>query len=177
MKNETAFLVIDVQEGMFAENYPVYRGAELLGKLRSLIAQAREAQVPVIYVQHSGGEGDIIHPIAPGWPIHAKIAPLEGETVVHKFHPDSFQDTVLQTELERLGVRRLVVAGIQTEFCVDTTCRRAYSLGYQVRLVQDAHSTWNNRGLTAEQIIAHHNETLASGFVELVAADEVDFTP
>ena len=73
------------------------------------------------------------------------------------------------------GIHKLIIAGIQTEFCVDTTTRRAYSLGYQVTLVQDAHSTWDTENITAAQIIAHHNLTLGGWFAKLCPAAEVAF--
>jgi hypothetical protein len=95
--------------------------------------------------------------------------------VIQKHHPDAFQDTNLQPELESRGIERLVIAGIQTEYCVDTTCRRAYSLGYDVTLVKDAHSTWDTDCLTAPQIIAHHNNVLGGWFVELKEASEIEF--
>jgi nicotinamidase-related amidase len=87
--------------------------------------------------------------------------------VVQKHHPDAFQDTNLRRELESKSIERLIITGIQTEYCVDTTCRRAYSLGYDVTLVKDAHSTWSTDHLTAPQIIAHHNAVLGGWFAEL----------
>ena len=95
--------------------------------------------------------------------------------MVQKRHPDAFQDTNLQRELESRGIERLIVTGIQTEYCVDTTCRRAYSLGYGVTLVEDAHSTWDTDLLTAPQIIAHHNDVLGGWFAELKEAREIEF--
>jgi nicotinamidase-related amidase len=129
----------------------------------------------VIYVQHSGGDGAPDEPGTPGWAIHPAIAPAGGDTVVHKRDPDAFQGTNLQAVLESGEIGKLVVVGIQTEYCVDTTCRRAYSLGYEVTLVADGHSTWDGDALTAEQIIAHHNDVLGGWFVTLKAADKVEF--
>ena len=175
MENDAALLVIDVQMGMFADNDPVYRGDQLLVTIGDLIASARAAGTPVIYVQHSGGTNHPLNPDAPGWPIHSEIAPVEGELIVHKYHPDSFQETDLQRELEARGIKRLIVAGIQTEYCVDTTCRRAFSLGYDVTLVHDAHSTWNTEYLHASQIVGHHNQVLGNWFVTLKEARAIEF--
>ena len=63
------------------------------------------------------------------------------------------------------SIKKLIIAGIQTELCVDTTCRQACSLEYDVTLVKDAHSTWDRELLTAPQIIAHHNALLSDWFV------------
>lgn len=178
---DTALVIIDVQVGMFESPMmpPVYGGNLLLEKLGGLIDKARAAQVPVIYVQHNGsGE----HPLQPGtalWEIHPAIKPSPADLVVQKLHPDSFQETSLQAELQARDIKNLVIAGIQTEYCVDTTCRRAYSLGYGVTLVKDGHSTWDNtwdpEGLTAAQIISHHNQTLGGWFVKPELAGEINF--
>jgi nicotinamidase-related amidase len=175
MSSDTALLVIDVQNGMFVEDDPVHQGAELLETIGDLLAKARAAQAPVIYIQHNGGPGHPLEPGGAGWPIHPAIAPAAGEPVVGKSTPDSFHETTLQRELEERGIVKLVVAGIQTELCVDTTCRRAASLGYQTTLVCDAHSTWDSRTLSAAQIIAHHNDALNGWFVTPKPASEIGF--
>jgi len=175
MSSDTALLVIDVQNGMFVEDDPVHQGAELLDRIGDLLAKARAAQAPVIYIQHNGGPGHPLEPGGAGWPIHPAIAPAAGEPVVGKATPDSFHETRLQDELEARGIVKLVVAGIQTELCVDTTCRRAAGLGYQTTLVCDAHSTWDSRTLSAAQIIAHHNDALNGWFVTPKPASEIGF--
>ncbi len=175
MANDTALLIIDVQMAMFNPQEPVYQHEALIEKLRDLIGRARAADIPVIYVQHQGQGEDPLQPGRPEWEIHSAIAPQEGEPVIHKMHPDSFQETELQKVLEARGIKNLVMAGLQTEYCMDTSCRRAYSLGYKVTLVKDCHSTWDNGIITAEQIIAHHNQTLGGWFARLKTAAEVTF--
>lgn len=175
MQSGIALLVIDMQVCNFDVSAPVHKGRELLATIGRLIARARAARVPVVYVQHCGPQGAIDQPGTPGWEIHPTIAPVGSDVVVQKHHPDAFQDTTLQRELESRGVERLVITGIQTEYCVDTTCRRAYSLGYTVMLVSDGHSTWDTEHLTAPQIIAHHNSVLGGWFVELGEGVEIEF--
>ena len=106
----------------------------------------------------------------------SKRIPWCADVVVQKRHPDSFQGTTLRQELASRTIERLVITGIQTEYCVDTTCRRAYSLGYDVTLVKDAHSTWDSDHLTASQVIAHHNDVLGGWFAALKEASEVEFS-
>jgi nicotinamidase-related amidase len=175
MRRKTALLIVDVQVGNFEASAPVYRGDDLLSKIGHLIERARAADVPVVHVQHCGPEGAIDEPGAPGWEIHTAIAPQAGDAIVQKRHPDAFQATELQAELASRGIGRLIVAGIQTEYCIDTTCRRAYSLGYKVVLVQDAHSTWDTDLLTAPQIIAHHNCVLGGWFADVKETSDVKF--
>jgi nicotinamidase-related amidase len=175
MENRTALLIIDMQLGNIEESPPVYGAGDLLSKIGALVAKARAVGASIIYVQHCGPEGAIDQPGTPGWEIHPAVAPIEGDAVVQKHHPDAFQDTSLQRELESRGIERLIITGIQTEYCIDTTCRRAYSLNYSVVLVMDAHSTWGTDQLAAPQIIAHHNEVLGGWFVKLKEASEIEF--
>jgi nicotinamidase-related amidase len=175
MPNSTALLIVDVQLGMFESPLipPVSRSDELLATLTKLIDRAREAGVLVVYMQHCGPKG---HPVEQGTPpgeIHPAICPREGDAVVRKHFCDSFHETKLQELLQSRSITKLVVAGIQSEFCVDTACRRAFSQGYHVTLVEDGHSTWDTKVLKADQIVAHHNLTLAGSFVKLAKVDSL----
>ena len=177
MGDKTALVVIDTQVGMFETPGvpPVPDGERLLERIEGLIQQAREAGVAVIHVRHADGPGHPLESGTEGWEIHPRVAPTGGEPVVDKETPDSFLRTTLQDELESRGIGRLVLAGMQTEYCVDTTCRRAFALGYDVTLAADAHGTWDEGGLSAAQIVAHHNEVMGNGFAEVVSSGEITF--
>ncbi|WP_152391881.1 cysteine hydrolase family protein [Paenibacillus guangzhouensis] len=168
-----ALIIIDVQQAMFDPAAPVYQGDALLEKLQGLIVQARSNHIPIVYVQHEEEEGPLVRD-TPSWVIHPAIAPEAGDVVVHKSTPDSFYQTTLQHELRKRNIHETILVGIQTELCVDTTCRAARSLGFQVTLVQDAHSTFDSADLKAEQIIQHHNQVLQS-FASLKNANEITF--
>ena len=168
MARDLALVVIDTQLGMFWPGAPsVPDGERLLQNIESLIREAREAGATVIHVQHAGGPGHPLERGTDGWRIHPRVAPAEGEPVIEKETPDSFLGTTLQKELESRGIGRLILAGMQTEYCVDTTCRRAFSLGYDVTLAADAHGTRGDGDLSAAQIVAHHNSVMG-GFAEVV---------
>lgn len=177
MANKTALVVIDTQRGMFLTPGlpPVPDGERLLGNVEKLLRRARGAGASVIHVQHAGGPGHPLEKGTDGWRIHLRVVPLAGEPVVEKETPDSFLRTALFEELEARGVGRVVVAGMQTECCVDTTCRRASGLGYGVTLAADAHGTWDGGGLTATQIISHHNVVMGDNFADVVPTAEISF--
>src|SRR5205823_2908742 len=101
--------------------------------------------------------------------------PQEGDRVVHKRTPDAFYATTLQQELQALGVKKLILTGIQTDVCVDTTYRRACSLDYEITLVEDAHSTWDREPFTASHIVAHHNALLGEWFATVKAERDIVF--
>ena len=154
-----ALLVIDVQNGMFLESGPVYQAEALLENLQNLIENARRNHVPIFYIQHNEEKGTLTNGSS-HWEIHPSIKPQEEDFTIQKNTPDSFYQTELHTLLQEEEITHLVLAGIQTEICVDTTCRAAYSLGYELTLAEDAHSTWDSKELSARQIINHHNQVL-----------------
>lgn len=177
MSTATALVVIDAQIGVIGE---AYHTAEVLANINLLLARARASETPVLYVQHNGSAGGDLAPGAPKWPIHPAIAPHKGEPVVQKESPDSFHDTQLQAELAARGITRLIIAGGQTQYCVDTTVRRALTQGYDVLLASNAHTTEDSETLPADQIIAFYNETL-DGFwagehtVQVLPAGDISF--
>ncbi|WP_433750352.1 cysteine hydrolase family protein [Falsibacillus pallidus] len=171
---KTALIIIDVQNAMFQERDPVFNGHNLLDQLRNLLNKARSSGCHVFYVQHNGKEG---HPLATGskgWEIHPAVSPRKQDIIIQKDTPDSFHNTNLEVELKKKNVEHLFLAGIQSEVCVDTTCRRAFSLKYDVTLVSDAHSTWPGSGLSAQQIIDHHNQTLR-WFARVAPLSQIEF--
>ncbi len=163
----TALLIIDVQNAILAgkgtpERQPVLDRAldETVARLKMLKDRARAAGIPVILVQHDGPAGHRLAVGTPGWEIRREIAPEAGDVVVHKQASDSFFETDLKERLDERGIDALVIGGCMTQFCVDTTTRRAVSLGYDVTLVADGHMTGDAGALTYDEIVAHHNATL-----------------
>lgn len=174
MTQNTALLVIDVQMDMFREANPVAMGPQLLETLKSLIARARQAGAPVIYVQHSGRPG-FLEEGTSGWNIHPAVAPELGDIVIHKKSPCSFRGTNLGAELDSRGITNVVITGIQSEMCVDTTTRSAFNFGYKAVLVEDGHSTFNTPDLSAGAISRHHNRVLGRQFARVMKSYEVTF--
>jgi nicotinamidase-related amidase len=158
----TALLVIDVQEAMFGpgQQPPVFRADETVANIATLLAKARSAGARVIYIQHHDQIDPALQPGQSGFAIRAAIAPEPGETVLVKRICDTFTGTNLVQVLREAGIERLVTCGIQSDFCVDAATRGAMNRGFSVILASDAHTTWDNGVLSAEQIIAHVNATL-----------------
>jgi nicotinamidase-related amidase len=179
LQTRTALLVIDVQIGL-VELMPSELRRIVLPRITALPAQARASGTPVVHSQHDGTKGHPLETHTKGWDIHPSVKPADGEKIIREHESDSFFGPTLQQELEKGGVTRLVVAGAMTEYCVDTTCRRATSLGYDVTLASDAHLTRDNKVLPASKIIAHHNFAL-DGFgagdhaVRIKATEEIVF--
>jgi nicotinamidase-related amidase len=160
-----ALVVIDVQNGLiegFEEDW-----SDVLHVINGLVSRARHDGVPVVLVQHCGStQAHPLHRTQPGWALHPAVDLQPGDLRVEKRWSDAFRDTNLDAVLREASVTRVVLVGAQTEYCVDTTARRAVSLGYDVDLVADGHTTSENGLLSRDQIIEHHNQTLANLAVE-----------
>jgi nicotinamidase-related amidase len=157
----TALLIIDVQHALCRGEEAAFDIDRVVERINAVSAAARVAGAPVVLIQHEEDEGPFRFG-GEGWQLFGGLETQPGDIPLRKRATDSFHETGLQALLQQRGVTRLVVCGLQSDFCVDSTIRRALALGYDVTLVADAHSTLDNAVLTAAQISAHHTATLAN---------------
>jgi nicotinamidase-related amidase len=174
---KTALLVIDVQRALCKGKYEVFEAREVIQRINLVSKKAREAGALVVIVQHES-QGEVLAYQSAGWQLAEGLHTEATDTFLRKTAADSFHKTELESFLRARSVTQLIVCGMQSDFCVDTTTRRALALNFPVTLVSDGHSTLDNEHLAAAQIIAHHNATLAniSSFgpiVTLASAEEV----
>lgn len=166
-----ALLVVDMQSGLFDAPELPFERERILANINALIEAARAIGAPVFAARHTGPAGS---PLAPDGPMTQLVAGLDVDPardhVFTKTRPDCFAGTHLAQALERLGVNSLVVAGMKTQYCVDTTCRSAAGRGFSVVLAADAHTCTDTPALGASQIIAHHNATLQGAFAQVLPA-------
>lgn len=175
MVEKKALLIIDVQNGLFTvEDLPIYQEDVLIKNIQHLVKKARKAKVPIFYIQHNDSKGKRLESGIENWKIHPEIAPGNEDIIIQKYHSDSFMNTSLKEELNKHGITHLVITGLATPMCIDTTVRSAFSRGYGVTLIQDAHSTIDSEVLQASQIISHHNDIL-QWFSDLKKTEEFKF--
>ena len=146
----------------------------MIARITELVARARAARVPIVFVRNNGGIGDPDEPWTPGWEIHPALRPDSRDMVIDKSTGDAFAATPLDAALKTLDVTRLVVTGLQSEYCIRDTALGALSRNYAVTLVADGHSTYAAEGRTASEIRAAVNAELRDR-VGLLRAEEVEF--
>ena len=172
----SALLIIDMQEGLFNGPERPYDRERVLANINRLIEMARGAGAPIFAARHTGPKGSAIEP---GSALTQLISGLDiDRTVDHVFdktRPSCFIGTGLAERLGQAAIGELVIAGMKTEYCVDTTCRAAADSGFRVILVADAHTTVDTPTLSARMIIDHHHRTLSGPFVTLLDTDNCVF--
>lgn len=171
----TALLVIDIQNGAFdgVRCPPMDAPQRLLDAAGQLLAAARAAGRPVVFVQHGEGAGEPFEAGTEHAALHPALAVRPGEHVEGKRACSAFEATGLDAHLRRLGVDTLVVCGLQSEHCVSHTTRAALQHGYRVHLAQDGHGTWTWGGRPAAQIVAEVNAQLAAAGATLAPTAEL----
>ena len=156
---KTAVLVIDMQRGLCDDPPRPHEAADVVQRINALTGRARAAGVPVAFIQH---ENDVdLEFDSERWQLADALHVDAGDTRIRKTTPDSFLRTPLEAWLAGQAVQRVVVCGYSSEFCVDTTARRAAALGFEVVLAADAHTSHDKPHATGAFIRAHHNATLS----------------
>jgi len=168
----TALLLIDVQKNMLEPPRPVPAHVDVKRALELLLAKARTSGIFVVHVQNDGPPGDPDEPHTPGWDLFFAVAP--DELVVRKTVPDAFTNAALGTHLDARKVNQVVVAGMQSNYCVSATCRGALKHGLDVILASGAHATYDE-GERAEIISSRVEDEVAKDGVRVISVDKVGF--
>lgn len=172
-------VLIDIQNDYFPGGKYELEGAEKAAReAAKVLRYFRENDLPVFHVCHINiaPNPPFFSPNSKGAEFFEAVAPKDGEITIIKHTPDSFLRTHLNDELEAAGVTELVVCGMMTHMCVDTTVRSASRYGYPVTLIGDACATrnleWHHEVIGAKEVQGAFLAALDSGFATVVTADE-----
>ena len=149
-----ALLVIDVQNALVL-NKP-YEGDKVIANIKALIAACRKHHVEIIYVQHTEEKGDFKKETK-GWEIYHEVAPLPDEKIFLKNANSAFRQTNLKAYLEEKGIKSLIIVGMQTDYCIDTSVKVAFEYGFDLIMPEMTNTTFDNALFKAEQIYYHYN--------------------
>ena len=171
-----ALLIIDMQTGLYDGPEKPFERERVLATINLLIQRARHADAPIFVARHTGPAGSPIEAGSPLWQLWHELEVDESrDHLFNKTRPSCFLGTNLEQQLRAAQAKDLVIAGMKTQFCIDTTCRVAVELGFSVVLPEDGHTCMDTPALKAEAIIEHHNATLAGAFVKRARAVEISF--
>jgi nicotinamidase-related amidase len=137
----SALVMIDLQQ-TYREGVMRLEGVEpAIREAADLLQRARAAGIPIFHVRHDAGPGSPYDVTAPIGQISPEVAPQGDEPVITKAYPSSFVGTDLQAQLEKVGVKDVVLAGFMTHMCVNSTARSAFNLGFRPTVVASATAT------------------------------------
>lgn len=177
---DTALVIIDIQNDYFPGGAMELEGVEAAAANAALaLSGFRKGNKPVIHVRHLSARpgASFFIPGTRGAEIHASVRPVAGEAVIEKNFPNSFRNTRLREELERLQVTNLVVAGMMTHMCVDASVRQAADLGYKITLLGDACATraqsYGGETVPARQVHAAFLAALNGFYAKVINTHEL----
>lgn len=171
---QSALLVIDVQRGLDDPKYGRRSTPEAETNIARLLAAWREAQWPIVHVQHlSTSPSSPLRPDSPGVEIKSEATPLDSEPLFQKKVNNAFVGTDLEPFLRENGIESLVIVGLTTDHCVSTTARMAGDLGFETFVVADATAAFeleghDGRQFSAEDVHAVSLVTLQDEFATIL---------
>ncbi|KKW81984.1 isochorismatase [Acinetobacter sp. AG1] len=172
-KSKLALLVIDMQNGLFKGNVNPHNVQLILSNINRLIEHQRLNEMPIIFIRHVGERGTPLDPECLNTQLidDLQFDPLK-DLVIEKKYPSCFKNTFLKELLDKLFVDEVLITGMKTEYCIDTTVRIASEYGYKVVLASDAHTTFDSAILNAGEMISYHNQILNNVFAKVQTSEE-----
>ena len=164
-------LVVDMQKAL-TEDEELYDAEAFMDRNIRLIDAARKNNVEVIFVQHDAGEGSGFSAGDEDFEIDPRVAPKEGEKVFVKTINSCFGNKEFKAYMEQQEDKRLMVIGLQTNYCIDATVKSAFERGFDVIVPEGTNSTFDNDYMTGETTVAYYNEDVWDGVAELPTFDE-----
>jgi len=164
-------LVVDVQKGIADEELYAYE--TFMDRTARLIDAARRNHVEVVYVQHDAGPGSGLSAGDEDFEIADRVKPEAGEKVFVKTINSCFGNRDFAAYMEQQEDKRLMVIGLQTNWCIDCTVKSAFERGYEVIIPEGANSTFDNDYMTGEVTYKYYNEEIwPDVFAECVTFEE-----
>ncbi|MBF2674196.1 cysteine hydrolase [Listeria marthii] len=149
-------LIVDTQKLIMTNE--LYDFDSLVPNIESLIATARKNKLEVIYVRHDDGTDTELTKGKEGFEIYEKFAPTHTERIFDKTVNSAFKGTGLLEYLQEKNTKTIIVAGLQTDFCIDATVKCGFEHGFQMIVPAFANSTEANEFMTAENSYKYYNE-------------------
>jgi nicotinamidase-related amidase len=149
-------LTVDAQKAIVNEG--LYQHDLFMSRVQELIAHARSCGVEVIHVRHDDGPGHELTPGNPGYEIHEAFRPLENELIFDKQSNSAFRGTGLLEHLRNRQEDTVIIAGLQTDYCIDATIKAGYEHGLRMIVPAHANTTFANPFMEAEAAYRYHNE-------------------
>ena len=163
-------LVVDMQKCLVDEE--LYDYDSFLEKTVKLIDAARKNRVEVIYVQHDAGPGSGLSAGDKGFEIADQVSPEKGEKIFIKTINSCFGNKEFKEYMEQQEDKRLMIIGLQTNYCIDATVKSAFERGYEVIIPEGTNSTFDNDYMTGETTVRYYNEDVWDSVADVIPFEE-----
>ncbi len=163
-------LVVDMQKGLVDDD--LYAFDTFMDRIVRLIDAARKHHVEVIYVQHDAGSGSGMSVGDSAFEIADQVRPEPGEKVFVKTINSCFGNKDFREYMEHQEDKRLMIVGLQTNYCIDCTVKSAFERGFEVIIPEGTNSTFDNDYMTGETTVRYYHEDVWEELVDVVTIEE-----
>ncbi|MCE1159177.1 Streptothricin hydrolase [bioreactor metagenome] len=176
---KTALLIVDVQNDYFPGGKNELVGSiEASLRIKVIIEKFRRKNLEIIYIQHisKSPASTFFLPNTEGIAIHNNVKPNREDKIFIKHYPNSFRDTGLDEYCKNKGIDTLVIVGMMSHMCIDTTVRAGYDLGYKIVVLKDCCATkdlkMGERVVKAEEVQIAYMAAIEGTFGEVKTVEE-----
>ena len=147
---KAALIIVDVQTGVAVKD--IYNREQVLGNIADLLAFCRDLQLDIIYIRHDDGPESDLTIGSDAWQIVPLLKPAPGEMIFDKKYNSMFYKTAVRGYLSDRGIDTILLTGLQTEYCIDASCKAGFEHGYRVIIPEDTTSTHDNGTFSGRQL-------------------------
>jgi nicotinamidase-related amidase len=170
--SNVVLLVVDVQTALIKEH--PYNERRVIDHIKELISTARNHDIEVIYVRHDDGKGSELEYDSEEWQIYTEIAPKDKEKIVDKRFNSAFVKTGLNEYMNSKDIGTIILTGLQTEYCIDATCKSAFEHGFRIIIPEETNTTFDNEYLSGEKLYEFYNYKIWNNrFAKVMPVEEV----
>ena len=163
-------LIIDMQKGIVDDG--LYAFDSFMNRTIQLINAARKNNIEIIYVQHDAGPGSGLSAGDEDFEIVDEVRPEMGEKVFVKTINSCFGNQDFKKYMKQQEDKRLMIVGLQTNYCIDATVKSAFERGFEVIIPEGTNSTFDNDYMTGETTVRYYNEDVWEELVDVVTLEE-----
>ena len=163
-------LVVDMQKGIVDEE--LYDFERFMDRTVRLIDAARKNHVEVIFIQHDAGQGSGLTSGDSAFEIADQVRPKPGEKTFVKTINSCFGNQDFRKYMEQQTDKRLMIIGLQTNYCIDCTVKSAFERGFEVIVPEGTNSTFDNDYMTGETAVRYYNEDVWEELADSVTIEE-----
>ncbi|GEA30730.1 cysteine hydrolase family protein [Clostridium diolis] len=164
-------LVVDTQK--LITNEKLYNFNAFVSSVEKIISEARKNDIEIIYIRHDDGPGSELTKGTDGFEVYEKFQPISNEKIFDKKVNSAFKGTGLLEYLMDREEKDIIIAGIQTDLCVDATIKCGFEHGFNMIVPAYANTTVDNKFMSAEQTYKYYNEFIWNGrYAEYITMDE-----
>ena len=164
-------MIIDAQK--LITNDKLYNFNKFISNVKELISKARENSIEVIYIRHDDGEGNELTKGTDGFEIYEEFETLKNEKVFDKNVNSAFNGTGLLEYLKNKNEKEIIIAGLQTDYCVDATIKCGFEHGFNIIVPEHSNTTFSNEFMSGEESYKYYNQFMWNGrYAECISFEE-----